>query len=91
MNLRRTIAPSLAPKVKRGYRREEAADYLGVSPSKFDELREAGRLPLPRKIDSIKVWDVRELDSFFNELPVDTAAPANSWDDYEPEGADDSP
>ena len=43
--------------------------YLGISPSKFDELVNDGRMPRPRIIDSRKVWDVYELDMAFDELP----------------------
>jgi hypothetical protein len=34
--------PSLAP---RGLSRPQAAEYIGVSPSKFDQLKEDGRMP----------------------------------------------
>ena len=67
----------------RGLSRLEAALYLGISPSKFDQLRNDGRVPPARLIDSRKVWDVRELDLFFEELPRDDdgQSAVNTWAD----------
>jgi hypothetical protein len=69
--------------MRRGLSRGEAAAYVGISPSKFDEMIADGRMPGPRRIDSRKVWDVRELDLSFDELPRDDSGPAtgNSWAD----------
>jgi hypothetical protein len=67
---------------RRGLSRTEAALYLGVSPSKFDELVADGRVSRPRLIDKRKVWDVFELDMAFEELPRDDDRSAsNSWAD----------
>jgi hypothetical protein len=49
----------------RGLSRVEAARYLGISPSKFDELRKDGRIGPARVIDGRKVWDVHDLDAAF--------------------------
>jgi hypothetical protein len=51
--------------------------YVGISPSKFDELVADGRMPQPRRIDGRKVWDIRALDLAFDELPGDDGP--NSW------------
>ncbi len=68
--------------LRRGLPRADAAAYLGISPSKFDQLRESRRVPPPRVIDHKKVWDVRELDEVFENLPIDGQAPTeNSWAD----------
>jgi predicted DNA-binding transcriptional regulator AlpA len=67
------------PVPRRGLSRDEAAMYIGISPSKFDELVADGRMPGPVKIDSRKVWDIRHLDLAFDALPRDNPAP-NSWD-----------
>ena len=77
------LAPSQTrPVPRRGLSRTEAALYLGISPSKFDELVKDGRVKRPRLIDSRKVFDVFELDLAFDELPRDNDGPAgNSWDD----------
>ena len=53
----------------RGLRRGDAAAYVGIGPTKFDELVSDGRMPQPRTIDSIPVWDRPELDMSFEELP----------------------
>lgn len=62
---------------KRGFSRSEAAAYIGISPTKFDQLVADGRMPKAKQIDGRKVWDIRELDPAFEELgTLDT-----SWDD----------
>jgi hypothetical protein len=53
--------------------------YVGISPCKFDQLIADGRMPGPRRIDGRNVWDIRQIDLAFDDLPRDTAAP-NSWD-----------
>jgi predicted DNA-binding transcriptional regulator AlpA len=58
----------------RGLSRVEAAHYLGISPSKFDQLRKDGRIPPPRMIDGRKVWDVRDLDAAFEAFPLEAAS-----------------
>jgi predicted DNA-binding transcriptional regulator AlpA len=64
---KRTILPlSLPP---RGLNREESAVYIGVSPSKFDEMVADGRMPQPKLIDKRLVWDRHELDAAFSALP----------------------
>ncbi len=64
--------------VPRGLSRAGAADYIGVSPGKFDEMVKDGRMPPPRRIDARKVWDRHALDLAFDELPVE--GEANPWD-----------
>ena len=74
---RSTGLSAVRPIPRRGLSREEAAMYLGISASKFDELVRDGRMPGPKRIDGRKIWDVRQLDLAFDDLPVDS----NSWDD----------
>jgi hypothetical protein len=69
----------LRPCPRRGLSRVEAAVYLGCSPSKFDELRKDGRVGPARLIDGRKVWDVRELDSVFEALPLESSDAAEDW------------
>ncbi len=57
---------SLAP---RDLPRVEAATYIGVSPSKFDELVKDGRMPKAKRIDGRAVWDRKRLDAAFEALP----------------------
>jgi predicted DNA-binding transcriptional regulator AlpA len=47
---------------KRGLSRLEGADYVGVSPSTFDEMVADGRMPQPKTINSRIVWDRWALD-----------------------------
>lgn len=79
----RPIALSaVRPVPRRGLSRVEAAMYIGVSPSKFDELVADGRMPGPKRIDRRKVWDVRTLDLAFDFFPGDNEnAQKNSFDD----------
>jgi excisionase family DNA binding protein len=78
----RTLS-AIRPLPRRGLSRVEAAEYVGISPSKFDQMTTDGRMPGPRRIDGRKVWDVRELDLCFDDLPRDDSNPraGNSWDD----------
>ena len=68
----------IRPVPRRGLSREEAAMYIGISPSKFDELVGDGRMPAPVKIDGRKVWDIRHLDLAFDALPKEDEPP-NTW------------
>lgn len=74
--------PPLMLTTVRGLSRSEAARYVGISPTKFDELRAADRMPPARQIDGRKVWDVRDLDLAFDQLPYETSPMAGAgWDD----------
>jgi predicted DNA-binding transcriptional regulator AlpA len=53
----------------RGLNRVQSAAYVGVSPSKFDEMVTDGRMPQPKVIDGRVVWDRHELDAAFSALP----------------------
>lgn len=53
----------------RGMARAEAARYIGVGTTKFDELVADGRMPKPKRIDGRKVWDRVALDLAFTDLP----------------------
>ena len=68
--------PKITP---RGLSRTEAARYIGVCPSKFDQLVKDGRMPKPIKIDGRVVWDIKELDDAFEELKDER--PSNPWDE----------
>jgi predicted DNA-binding transcriptional regulator AlpA len=61
-----------------GLRREAAAAYIGISPSKFDELVADGRMPRPKRIDGIPVWSPKKLEQAFEALPDDAPA-ARGW------------
>lgn len=55
----------------RGLSREEAARYIGVGTTKFDEMVEDRRMPKPKKIDGRVIWDRISLDAAFSDLPSD--------------------
>lgn len=55
----------------RGLCREEAARYVGVGTTKFDEMVSDRRMPKPKKIDGRVVWDRISLDAAFTDLPSD--------------------
>lgn len=55
----------------RGLCREEAARYVGVGSTKFDEMVKDGRMPKPKRVDGRTVWDRIALDAAFTDLPDD--------------------
>jgi excisionase family DNA binding protein len=61
-----TLPLSLPP---RGLAREQAAEYVGVSATKFDELVADGRMPGPKRVDGRVIWDRLKLDIAFAALP----------------------
>jgi hypothetical protein len=54
---------------RRGLSREEAAIYLGISGTTFDQMRDDGLIEPPRIIGGRKLWDIRDLDIAFDALP----------------------
>lgn len=76
-----TRMSDVRPCPRRGLSREEASMYVGVSPGKFDEMLRDGRMPVPRRIDARKVWDIRDLDLAFEALPREDSQASGSWDD----------
>ena len=64
---------------RRGLSKPEAAKYIGVGVTKFKELVASNRMPKPRLADTKLVWDVRELDEFFDRLPVKGENQRNVW------------
>jgi predicted DNA-binding transcriptional regulator AlpA len=71
------LPQSLAP---RGLSREQAAAYVGISPSLFDMLVKDGRMPGPKRINARAVWDRLELDAAFAALPGNDDT-GNPWDE----------
>jgi predicted DNA-binding transcriptional regulator AlpA len=67
---------SLAP---RGLSRVQAAEYVGIGCTKFDEMVADGRMPRPKRIDGRNVWDRMKLDEAFAALDGDGSV-ANEWD-----------
>jgi hypothetical protein len=52
--------------------RDEAARWVGVGATKFDEMVQDGRMPRPKRVDGRVVWDRLRLDMAFSDLPEDT-------------------
>ena len=71
------LPQSLAP---RGLSREQAAAYVGISPSLFDMAVKDGRMPAPKRINARTVWDRLQLDAAFAALPSNDT-PVNPWDE----------
>jgi predicted DNA-binding transcriptional regulator AlpA len=70
------------PIPRRGLSRVEAAQYIGIGTSKFDAMVADGRMPVAKRIDGRKVWDMHALDLAFDALPTDdTFQGRNTWDD----------
>lgn len=53
----------------RGMSREEAARYIGVGTTKFDQMVKDGRMPKPKRVDGRTLWDRFKLDEAFTRLP----------------------
>jgi predicted DNA-binding transcriptional regulator AlpA len=66
----------------RGLRKPMAAHYVGVSPSTFETWIEKGMMPSGKKIGGVVLWDRRELDVAFDNLPDETQTDT-SWENPE--------
>lgn len=62
------LLPGFQP---RGLSRVEAATYVGISPTLFDQMVSDKRMPSPKRINTRKVWDRLKLDAAFAALPDD--------------------
>jgi predicted DNA-binding transcriptional regulator AlpA len=76
------LPPTLAPRL---ISREAAAAYVSVSPTRFDEMVEDGRMPRPRLLGGRrKAWDVRALDVAVDNLPVEgSRVNDETWSDID--------
>ncbi|MGI0527264.1 hypothetical protein [Rhizobium giardinii] len=64
-------APDQVSYPPRGMSREEAARYVGVGTTKFDDMVARRLMPRPKKIDGRVIWDRIALDGAFSDLPED--------------------
>lgn len=69
--------PRIEVAPRRGLRREEAARYVGVSPTKYDEMVRDRTMPKPWRIGGCVVWDIRKIDAALDSLDD---GEANEWD-----------
>jgi hypothetical protein len=67
------------PMVRRGLSRLEAATYIGISPSKFDQLRKANRIPPPKVLDGRLIFTTERLDEFLDALPDEGQPDNDDW------------
>jgi hypothetical protein len=67
------------PIPRRGLSRVEAAAYIGISPSKFDELRKANRIAPPKVLDGRLIFTTERLDEFLDALPDENQTDNNEW------------
>jgi hypothetical protein len=67
------------PVIRRGLSRVEAAMYLGISPSKFDELRKGDRIGPAKILDCRKLFDIAMLDKFFEALADERDDADDDW------------
>jgi predicted DNA-binding transcriptional regulator AlpA len=75
-----TLPASLPP---RGLSRVQAAAYIGVGVTLFDQLIADGRMPKPKRINARTVWDREQLDRAFAALPnEDGEGGADTWADF---------
>lgn len=65
----RATRPDAIAYPPRGLSRDEAARYVGISSTKFDDLVTRGDMPKPKRIDGRVIWDRFALDMAFNALP----------------------
>jgi len=54
-----------------GMSRDEAARYIGVGVTKFDEMVADGRMPRPKRVDGRVIWDRLRVEAAFTDLPDD--------------------
>lgn len=52
-----------------GLSREEAAAFIGVGASKFDQMVDDGRMPKPKVVDGRRVWSRLSVAKAFAALP----------------------
>lgn len=74
-----TLPPTLAP---RGLRRTEAAAYLGVSVSLFDDMIHEGVMPKPLRFGGRVFWDRHAIDRALDQMmaaQIDTGKSAGEW------------
>jgi len=69
----------IRPLVRRGLSRAEAAAYLGISPSKFDQLRKGNRIAPPKVLDGRLIFTIETLDEFLDGLPNENETLNDDW------------
>lgn len=65
------VVPRVSSLQRRGLNLADASAYVGVGKDVFLRALAEGRMPKPRLIGDVRVWDVIELDVYFGGLPYD--------------------
>jgi excisionase family DNA binding protein len=73
----------IQPEDRLGMSRDEAAEYVGISPSMFDVMVEDGRMPAAKMINARRVWSRKKIEQAFDALPEQgqDKQPASPWKD----------
>ncbi len=71
-----SILPVSCP--PRGLSRAKSPEYVVTKTTLFDEMVGDGRMPKPKRVNSLPIWDRLALDEAFAALPTDDDA--NPWD-----------
>jgi predicted DNA-binding transcriptional regulator AlpA len=69
-----TLRPDPLAYPPRGMSRDEAARYIGVGVTKFDEMVADRRMPRPKRVDGRVIWDRLKIDAAFTDLPEEKKA-----------------
>jgi predicted DNA-binding transcriptional regulator AlpA len=77
MSRRLDVLPTSLP--PRGLSRVQAAAYVGISPTLFDEMVADGRMPKPVRINARTVWDRVKLDEAFLALSESGFGEDDPW------------
>jgi hypothetical protein len=64
-----TLHPDPLAYPPRGMSRDEAARYIGVGITKFDEMVADRRMPRPKRVDGRVIWDRFQIEAAFTDLP----------------------
>ena len=64
--------------VPRGLSADEAARYVGIGRTKFEELVASRKMPRPKRVGARVIYDRFEVDAHFSDLD---SAPSNRLDD----------
>ena len=60
---------AIPPADRLGLDRQEAAEYIGVGTTLFDQMVADGRMPKPKVINARRVWSRPLLEKAFAQLP----------------------
>jgi excisionase family DNA binding protein len=64
---------------RRGLSRNEAAEYVGVPVSLFEQMVSDGRMPKPLDVGTRRIWDRRKLDASFAALVEERDLESDAW------------